>query len=193
MALDGYTSITSIDFSEVVIEQMQQNQKQHLPQLQYAVADARYAGSLCWCHHIFTLQCFLLMQSQQHTRDYADTAQASVLHVVCRSMPQYTDSSFGAVLDKGTMDAMACGEKAGADIHHMLMESSRQVNTAQALPLLYSHTTTPFCSNGTLGTANRCLHSFLAQRALMLRPWLHTSSAPTSSCSDNSHCTISAH
>ena len=41
MALDGYNSITSIDFSEVVIEQMQQNQKQHLPQLQYAVADAR--------------------------------------------------------------------------------------------------------------------------------------------------------
>ena len=55
-------------------------------------------------------------------------------------MPQYTDSSFGAVLDKGTMDAMACGEKAAVDIHHMLMESSRQVNTAQALPWLQSHT-----------------------------------------------------
>lgn len=41
MALDGYTSITSIDFSEVVIEQMKQNQEQHLSQLQYAVADAR--------------------------------------------------------------------------------------------------------------------------------------------------------
>lgn len=41
MALDGYTSITSIDFSEVVIEQMQQSPKQQLQQLQYAVADAR--------------------------------------------------------------------------------------------------------------------------------------------------------
>ena len=40
--LDGYTSITSIDFSEVVIEQLQQNQQQQQqPQLQYAVGDAR--------------------------------------------------------------------------------------------------------------------------------------------------------
>ncbi|KAL3148121.1 hypothetical protein ABBQ38_014402 [Trebouxia sp. C0009 RCD-2024] len=83
MVLDGYSSITSIDFSEVVIEQMQQDQQQQ--QLQYAVADAR-------------------------------------------SMPQYADSSIGAVLDKGTMDAMACGEKAALDIHAMLCESSRYVH-----------------------------------------------------------------
>lgn len=62
-----------------------------------------------------------------------------VMRLVCRSMPQYADGSFGAVLDKGTMDAMACGEKAAADIHRMLMESSRQVNIAQALSLLYSN------------------------------------------------------
>ena len=73
MALDGYTSITSIDFSEVVIEQMQQNQKQHLPQLQYAVADARYAVSLCWCHHIFTLQCFLLSCNHRNTPETMQT------------------------------------------------------------------------------------------------------------------------
>ena len=40
-------------------------------------------------------------------------------------MPQYADSSFGAVLDKGTMDAMACGERAAIDIHSMLTEISR--------------------------------------------------------------------
>lgn len=40
MAIDGYTCITSIDYSEVVIEQMQHSSAQQ-PQLQYAVADAR--------------------------------------------------------------------------------------------------------------------------------------------------------
>ena len=39
MALDGYTSVTSVDFAEVVIEQLQEKQTKHL---QYAVADARY-------------------------------------------------------------------------------------------------------------------------------------------------------
>ena len=41
-------------------------------------------------------------------------------------MPQFADASFEAVLDKGTMDAMACGEHAAADIHSMMMEVSRQ-------------------------------------------------------------------
>jgi hypothetical protein len=48
-------------------------------------------------------------------------------------MPQYADSSFEAVLDKGTMDAMACGEHAAADIHDFFTESSRQVSDAQLL------------------------------------------------------------
>lgn len=42
MAQEGYISITSIDYSEVVIEQMQQSHQQY-PQLQYDVADARSA------------------------------------------------------------------------------------------------------------------------------------------------------
>ena len=73
MALDGYTSITSIDFSEVVIEQMRQNQRQHLPQLQYAVADARYAGSLCWCHQIVPWQCSLLSCYHRNTPETMPT------------------------------------------------------------------------------------------------------------------------
>ncbi len=48
-------------------------------------------------------------------------------------MPQYADSSFEAVLDKGTMDAMACGEHAAADIRVFFIESSRQVSDAQLL------------------------------------------------------------
>lgn len=51
-------------------------------------------------------------------------------------MPQFADGSYGAVLDKGTMDAMACGEHAVADIHDLLTESSRQVSDAQLLQLL---------------------------------------------------------
>ena len=40
MMLDGYASILSVDYSPVVIQQMQHSHQSH-PQLQYAVADAR--------------------------------------------------------------------------------------------------------------------------------------------------------
>ena len=40
MVLDGYTSILSIDYADVVIAQLQKSHFAH-PQLQYAVADAR--------------------------------------------------------------------------------------------------------------------------------------------------------
>lgn len=40
MSLDGYTSILSIDYAQVVIEQMQESHQQY-PQLRYDVADAR--------------------------------------------------------------------------------------------------------------------------------------------------------
>ena len=93
-------------------------------------------------------------------------------------MPQYSNGSFGAVLDKGTMDAMACGEKAVADIYHMLMESSRHVNTAQTLPLLHGDTTilSALMALPTLQTSV-CIASWRSRvvLALMLRPCLHTS------------------
>lgn len=41
MVLDGYISILSIDYADVVIAQLQQAHIDY-PQLQYAVADARY-------------------------------------------------------------------------------------------------------------------------------------------------------
>lgn len=52
MAQEGYTSITSIDYAEVVIEQMQQSHQQY-PQLHYDVADARSAEDFpqtFWSH-----------------------------------------------------------------------------------------------------------------------------------------------
>ena len=56
MALDGYASITSVDYSDVVVEQMQQSPGQ-LPQLRYAVADARCAASCVRIHTAAALLC----------------------------------------------------------------------------------------------------------------------------------------
>ena len=43
----------------------------------------------------------------------------------CRSMPQYEDAAFVAVIDKGTLDAIMCGECAVADAAAMVSECHR--------------------------------------------------------------------
>ena len=43
----------------------------------------------------------------------------------CRSMPQYERGSFASVIDKGTLDAMACGADPFTSIASMLKEVSR--------------------------------------------------------------------
>lgn len=44
----------------------------------------------------------------------------------CRNMPQYGDGSFsGGVLDKGTLDALLCGDSDEADSEDMLRECWR--------------------------------------------------------------------
>ncbi|GFR52603.1 hypothetical protein Agub_g15201, partial [Astrephomene gubernaculifera] len=43
----------------------------------------------------------------------------------CRTMPQYGDGSFGGVLDKGTLDALLCGDSDEADSLAMLKECHR--------------------------------------------------------------------
>ncbi len=43
----------------------------------------------------------------------------------CRTMPQYGDGSFGGVLDKGTVDALLCGDSDEADSYAMLKEVVR--------------------------------------------------------------------
>ncbi len=40
-------------------------------------------------------------------------------------MPQYADASFGGVLDKGTLDALLCGDSDAADSAAMLAEVHR--------------------------------------------------------------------
>lgn len=108
MVLDNYASVTSIDYSDVVIAQMQKAHAEHA-ELQYAVADARLVATMigaCLAHQPFPVDIVWL-----------DTA--------CRSMPEFTDSSFASVIDKGTLDAMACGDKAFESISSMLREVSR--------------------------------------------------------------------
>jgi len=43
----------------------------------------------------------------------------------CRSLPQYKDCSFGAIIDKGTLDSVMCGEHAGDNSVQMLEECHR--------------------------------------------------------------------
>ena len=48
-------------------------------------------------------------------------------------MPQYPTAFFDAVLDKGTLDALMCGDQADNNVDDMLQEASRCVS-AKALP-----------------------------------------------------------
>jgi hypothetical protein len=77
MADDGYTKITSVDYSPVAVQRLQQLYPGYQDQLTYAVADAR-------------------------------------------SMPQYPDAGFAGVLDKGTLDALLCGDTEAADAAALL-------------------------------------------------------------------------
>lgn len=45
----------------------------------------------------------------------------------CRSMPQYKDSSFDAVIDKGTMDAILCGDQSVENCRRLFAECSRVI------------------------------------------------------------------
>lgn len=59
-------------------------------------------------------------------RDTSTELTADYL-VVCllRNMPQFPDSSFSAVLDKGTLDTLLCGGNAYRDVANMLAEVRR--------------------------------------------------------------------
>jgi hypothetical protein len=43
----------------------------------------------------------------------------------CRDMPQYGDGAFAAVVDKGTLDALLCGEGAETDAPAMVSNCHR--------------------------------------------------------------------
>jgi len=79
VAQDGYAHIMSVDYSSVAVEQ-QQAAHAHIPQLKYAVADARRLGAA------------------------------------------FPDASYAGVLDKGTLDALLCGESDVEDSARMVEE-----------------------------------------------------------------------
>jgi 2-polyprenyl-3-methyl-5-hydroxy-6-metoxy-1,4-benzoquinol methylase len=81
MYLDGYKSITSIDFSGAAITRMQQRAKKMNLNLEYLEMDARYLT--------------------------------------------FADESFDTVIDKGTVDAMMCGQNSLPNIATMCKEIYR--------------------------------------------------------------------
>lgn len=63
--------------------------------------------------------------------------------LVCRHMPEFKDCSFEGVLDKGTLDAILCGEKSAQHAAAMLAECFRCAGcyaSAWTAPLVVSKT-----------------------------------------------------
>ena len=81
---DGYHNITSIDFSKIVIEQMNAMYKEKIPNLKFEEQDIR-------------------------------------------KMP-YHDCCFDAVIDKGTLDSILCGDSSGPNAEKALKEIYRVLN-----------------------------------------------------------------
>ncbi|WIA12444.1 hypothetical protein OEZ85_012480 [Tetradesmus obliquus] len=95
MADDGYNKVTSIDYSPVAIQRLQDLYPGYSQQLSYAVADAR-------------------------------------------SMPQYPDAGYAGVLDKGTLDALLCGDTEAADAAALLGEVWRLLQPGAAYVMITS-------------------------------------------------------
>eukprot|EP00891_Asterochloris_glomerata_P007145 jgi/Astpho2/7145/Aster-01471 len=74
-----------------------------------------------------------------------------------RNMPQYPTAFFDAVLDKGTLDALMCGDQADTNVDDMLQEASRVLrpggclievtygSPGSRLPRLGKHTSVAAC------------------------------------------------
>lgn len=58
-----------------------------------------------------------------------------------RSLPQFSDGSFDAILDKGTLDSLMCGEHAGDNSMQMLEECHRYVRVRPRVRLVRQHRT----------------------------------------------------
>jgi ubiquinone/menaquinone biosynthesis C-methylase UbiE len=69
---------------------------------------------------------------------HRDIPQLSYEVADARSMPQYQDNSFQGVLDKGTLDALLCGELEEADSRAMLREVWRVLAPGAAYVMVTS-------------------------------------------------------
>mmetsp|Transcript_34017 Transcript_34017/g.101200 ORF Transcript_34017/g.101200 Transcript_34017/m.101200 type:complete len:123 (-) Transcript_34017:103-471(-) len=54
-------------------------------------------------------------------------------------MPEFEDASFSGVLDKGTLDALMCGDTAEEDASRMLSEISRVLRPGGVYMMITSH------------------------------------------------------
>ena len=81
---DGYQHLTNIDFSKIVIDQMQEMYKEKIPSLKFEEVDIK-------------------------------------------KMP-YNDHCFDAIIDKGTLDSILCGDSSGPSAEKALREIYRVLN-----------------------------------------------------------------
>lgn len=66
--------------------------------------------------------------------------RAAVALLCHRSLPQFSDGSFDAILDKGTLDSLMCGEHAGDSSMQMLEECHRYVHVCAHVCAWYTST-----------------------------------------------------
>ena len=89
------------------------------------------ASALLWMHHAVTLW----HPTLEHERA---PKNLSPLFAFCRNMPQYPTAFFDAVVDKGTLDALMCGDQADSNVDDMLQEASRW-DSAKVVPCSSLH------------------------------------------------------
>ena len=56
---------------------------------------------------------------------YRDKQTMRFIHMDCRSMEDFGDATFDAAIDKGTLDAILCGDNSTANAHKMISEIYR--------------------------------------------------------------------
>lgn len=127
----GFTSIANIDISRVVIDQMIERYREkntmtctfpgfHMDttcRIQNKYVFSPYARSEVVCS--LSLSCMLPRGVPFFSLSDSTGQQMNVASL------EFPDESFDAVVDKGTMDSILCGEGSTANVAKMCMEISR--------------------------------------------------------------------